>query len=126
MQDGLPMERLQAAWEAVQVAGHDLTEAFRKRDPDEINRHAKAFEESHRKLLYLFRENMIALQQAAEDLKQFEMMPPPPCRVMKATDEMQAAIALQEISTGTAQAAIMLLMMVVFIFVIGCLAKAFW
>ena len=126
LNEGLPLEALRQAWEATQYSGQELVKAFRTRDTRLINQRLKDFEESHSVLLSLLKGNVELLQEAAELQKETIGMTKPLNRHVWRQYEINAQAA-EAINVATAgQGMIVILMMMVFIFVIGSLMKAFW
>ena len=126
LNEGLPLEALRQAWEATQYSGQELVKAFRTRDTRLINQRLKDFEESHSVLLSLLKGNVELLQEAAELQKETIGMTTPLNRHVWRQHEINAQAA-EAINVATAgQGMIVILMMMVFIFVIGSLMKAFW
>lgn len=126
LREGLPLEALRQAWESTQFTGHELVKAFRGRDPATINQRLKEFEQSHAILLALLKQNVELLQETAEQQKELEGMRTPINRHSWRQQEINAQVAESMNATVVAQSFITIFMMVVFIFIIGSLMKAFW
>lgn len=114
MEDFL-LEKLQRSWEQAELAGHDLVAAYRAGDAVAINESLRHFQVAHRSMLRVMREAIETLQQQSEQINSTSNSPLP-----------RRVDAAPQSDIVAAQAAIVVAMMLMVIFVIGSLIIGFW
>jgi len=109
------LEKLQRSWEQAELAGHDLIAAYRAGDAVAINESLRQFQVAHRSMLRVMREAIETLQQQSEQINSTSNSPLP-----------RRVDAVPQNDIVAAQAAIVVAMMLMVIFVIGSLIIGFW